>query len=259
MILSSWCKLVFTSTGKISGNCKFGRFFNTIQCDTCSVIFDERFNLTDTSIEKYGKSLCGKCRTPLGASHGGKMSQIKCPNNKGRFTSKRWNDMTLEQQTLQVTRANAALQHKLNTDPEYKDNHYKKIFQNSKIGFISKGHNELHEFLKEYGFVQHCIIGNMEVDECHIDLKIVVEYNGDLYHCNPRKWKPDQYNSAIKMTSSEKWEKDRNRTNSLYQRGYIVFVVWEEDWKLNRDLIKSRLLTFIENRQNEIIENRKDS
>jgi G:T-mismatch repair DNA endonuclease (very short patch repair protein) len=71
-----------------------------------------------------------------------------------------------------------------------------------------------------------------------------------LYHCNPRKWKPDEYNKVIKMTASDKWCKDRKRYYTLKKLGYKTFVVWEEDWILKRGKIKEKLLKFIENEIN---------
>lgn len=186
------------------------------------------------------------------SSIAGKISHEKNPNNKGKFSKERWNKLSDEEKNKQVTRANQALHEKIRNDENFKREYYLKIFQNSKIGFTSKGHNELHMFLSDYGFIQHVIIGEMEVDECNEDLKIIIEYNGDMYHCNPRKWKPDQYNTAIKMTANEKWEKDRKRYYKLKNLGYKVFVVWEEDWYLKREEISNRIIKYINGIKNEI-------
>lgn len=92
------------------------------------------------------------------------------------------------------------LQEKLK-DPIYAAQHFAKIFAQTKIGYVSKGHKDLHEFIKDSGFDSHVQIGQMQVDECNQELKIVVEYNGDMWHCNPIKWKAEEYNSAIRMTA----------------------------------------------------------
>lgn len=253
MILTSWSKLYFTKSGKVNGTCRITDYFNEVKCDTCGLVYIEKYTRTINSVKHHMKELCSKCRIPLGCAIAGKASSLT--ENKGRFTKERWSTKTVEEKYIHAKRANDGLQFKINNVPGFKDEYYKKIFQNSKIGFTSKGHNELHQFLEEYGFEQHTIISNMQVDECNNLLKIVVEYNGDMYHCNPRKWKPEQYNTAIKMTASEKWEKDRNRMWVLKKLGYITFVVWEEDWKANRDAIKTRLINFLEKRKNETRQN----
>lgn len=276
MIISSWCKLKILKNGDISiKQSKRWKHINKIKCDRCELIFEESDYHTKRCITKNNETFCTKCRVQnnndrigeLGAkilksfnkdekikycSYAGKMSNIKSPNNKGRFSTERWDGMSESDQKKQVHKANKALHDKLNNDENLKREHYLKIFKNSKIGFTSKGHNELHEFLKEYGFEQHVQISSLETDECNENLKMVIEFNGDLYHCNPRKWKGSDYNSVIKMYASDKWEKDRKRTFVLQNLGYSVFVVWEEDWALNRDEVKLKLIKFI--KRNEIKE-----
>lgn len=58
-------------------------------------------------------------------------------------------------------------------------------------------------------------------------------FQNDMWHCNPRTWKADEYNSAIKMTAGEKWKKDIARIVSLRKMGYDVIIVWESEWKRN--------------------------
>lgn len=279
MILRSWCKLVYNKFGHIKNCSKKWLPFNEIKCDNCNKIFEEKINKTLEKDKKYCKQLCGTCvqkengknisliggkilksftkeEKSKYSSNAGKISHLKNPNNKGKFSTERWLLMSEQQQQTQVKKANKALHDKLNSNEIYKQEHYLKVFNNSKIGFTSKGHNELHSFLKEFGFEQHIQLSEMEVDECNLELKIVVEFNGDMYHCNPRKWKSTDYNKIIKMTASDKWEKDRNRIYKLKNLGYITFVVWEEDWALNRDIIKQKLINYINNRKNEINQKR---
>ena len=88
----------------------------------------------------------------------------------------------------------------------------------------------MHESIKDLGFSSHVQIGSMQVDECNEELKIVVEYNGDMWHCNPRNWKADDYNSSIRMTAGEKWQKDIARHKMLRSMGYKTLIVWESEW-----------------------------
>jgi len=278
MILKTWCKLVNGRFGYVKKISMKTEPINEVCCDICCKIFEERVKDTLENENKWGKQLCGRCRKiengknfgKIGgkilksftkeekskiSSDAGKISHKKNPNNKGKFSTERWNNMSELQQKQQVTKANKALHDKLNSDENLKREHFLKVFKNSKIGFTSKGHNELHLFLKEFGFKQHEQILNMEVDECNLNLKIIIEFNGDMYHCNPRKWKPNDYNKVIKMTASEKWGKDRNRYYKLKSLGYITFVVWEEDWGLNREKTKEKILKFINKRKYEIKKN----
>jgi very-short-patch-repair endonuclease len=278
MVLRSWCKLVNGRFGYVKKTSQKTEPINEVCCDSCGKIFEERVKDTIKNENKLGKQLCGACRKKengknfgkIGGeilknfskeeksrmcSEAGKISHQKSPNNKGKFSTDRWNNMSTLQQKEQVSKANKALHDKLNNDENLKREHFLKVFKNSRIGFTSKGHNELHLFLTDFGFKQHEQISSMEVDECNLELKIVIEFNGDMYHCNPRKWKPTDYNKVIKMTASEKWEKDRNRYYILKSLGYITFVVWEDDWALKREEVKEKIVKFINKRKDEIKKN----
>lgn len=90
----------------------------------------------------------------------------------------------------------------------------------------------------------------MEVDECNPELKIVVEYNGDFWHCNPRFWLPDQYNSGIRMTAKEKWRKDRARWFKLKNLGYEIIIIWESDWIENAKKYIDRIENLVKIKEN---------
>lgn len=137
----------------------------------------------------------------------------------------------------QVIKANQGLQLKLKDD-EYREQHFQKVFKQSKIGYISKGQKEVYDKLISENLNDFEIDGvviSMKVDVINKCKKIAIEYNGDYYHCNPRTWKPDEFNRLIKMTAKEKWELDRRRRFALMRMGYIVFVIWESDWKKNKE------------------------
>ena len=85
----------------------------------------------------------------------------------------------------------------------------------------------------------------------------LVEFNGDLYHCNPRKWKADDYNKTIRMFAKDKWEKDRYRTFKLEKLGYQVIVVWEEDWNNTQSEVKLKLFKIIQDEISKQKENKK--
>lgn len=245
--------------------CKTNRLYEECMCEVCSVTYQQTKNVGDKRRSRKlsrGRDLCVQCirkenievfknagtkvllaRTAderrRTASMGGK-SQALSPN-QGRFQTERWNAMPPSEQTKQVTRAAAALHEKLK-DPDLAAVHWKKVHAQRKIGYVSKAHAELHMALAGYGFIQHYTIGRAEVDECCPDKKLIVEYNGDYWHCNPSTWQPNDYNKSIKMTAAEKWKRDRDRNHSLRKLGYIVLVIWETDWKTDKANVLSKIL-----------------
>lgn len=69
--------------------------------------------------------------------------------------------------------------------------------------------------------------------------KYIIEYLGDYWHCNPKRFKPTdkiKYN----IVASEQWEKDRRRKEYLESKGYEVLEVWGSDFtKYPDEVIKS--------------------
>lgn len=244
-----------------------------LTCDLCNQEYTEKYHATRDKQTKRKEHLCAKClalemvrinsermkrtisnmsveQRKLNASIGGKAAQKSGKCSSGWFTTERWNSMTPEQQNTQVTKANNAHNEKLKQmSPDELAAHYSKVLKGG-IGFVSKGQQELIDSLSEYDFLGNVQISNMNVDCCNTDFKIVIEYNGDAYHCNPKYWTEDEYSTLIKMTAREKWQKDRNRYAVLRKMGYRVIVVWESDWLADKNSIIERIKTIYETSKN---------
>lgn len=67
------------------------------------------------------------------------------------------------------------------------------------------------------------------------ELKLVIEYNGDYWHCNPVIYESNYYNKKSKMFAKEIWEKDDLKIKSLEQIGYTVLTIWENDYRGNKN------------------------
>ena len=248
------------------------------ECDICGSTYDNtkiKENYRKKGVIANGRNLCFECVSKESkkrlvkagtkalksippeekrkiCSQAGKKAALS--PNSGRFTTEKWKAMSEEDQKLQVTRASAALQKKLKNDHEYRKKHYTKLFKQLKIGYVSKAHQELHDEIKDLGYIMHHIISPCCVDECHPDLKIVIEYNGDYWHCNPETWKENDYNKAIKMYAKDKWRSDFKRIMALKREGYLVIVVWESEWRSD----KEKVISYIKRKTEEIKERIKD-
>lgn len=67
------------------------------------------------------------------------------------------------------------------------------------------------------------------------DYNILIEFNGDLFHANPRKYFSDDMIPIIKKTASEVWKKDADKIKMAELRGYQVVVIWEDEIKNKTD------------------------
>lgn len=118
---------------------------------------------------------------------------------------------------------------------------------------ISTAERSLFAKIKEfYPETQHQFIINSDVGFVY-DIRyknIIIEYNGDYWHCNPKIYQPDYYNSRIKMFAEEKWLADDIKIDYAQSMGYSVLVVWERDYKKSADSSVLTCLKFIKDHIN---------
>lgn len=61
-------------------------------------------------------------------------------------------------------------------------------------------------------------------------IKLCIEFNGDRWHANPKFFNFDERPMPfIDKTSSQIWEKDRLKLNSLRKRGFEIIIIWESE------------------------------
>jgi hypothetical protein len=101
----------------------------------------------------------------------------------------------------------------------------------------SKAEIEFYEYIKNFIDPSVCankVIGNYIVDV--ITNKKILEFYGDYWHCNPKKY--NQLIEKSKYTNEQInkiWEKDKIRELKLISDGYDVLIIWENDWNLKRN------------------------
>ena len=75
--------------------------------------------------------------------------------------------------------------------------------------------------------------------------KKIIEYNG-RYHFDSREHKPDEY--VIVHNESKKcqdiWDEENMILNQIRKEGYEILVVWQLDWKKERDKTTKKILKF---------------
>jgi G:T-mismatch repair DNA endonuclease (very short patch repair protein) len=58
-------------------------------------------------------------------------------------------------------------------------------------------------------------------------LNLIIEFNGDYWHCNPNKYNKDYLHPHKKKTAKEIWGEDKLRVDNIKQYGYHLEVIWE--------------------------------
>lgn len=75
----------------------------------------------------------------------------------------------------------------------------------------------------------------------------IIEFNGDYWHCNPNLYKPDFFNISKQMTAEEIWNYDLEKMLSTKEAGYDYLVIWESEYKENKEKVIEKCIEFLKN------------
>jgi very-short-patch-repair endonuclease len=110
----------------------------------------------------------------------------------------------------------------------------------------SKKEKEIFKTIKKnYKNAKHSFVVDNFICDIFIPSKnLIVEYNGDYWHCNPIKYDGDYFHKIKNKTAKEIWEYDKNRIDLLTQKGYNLEVIWEYDFNKDPNLINELLKKY---------------
>lgn len=78
----------------------------------------------------------------------------------------------------------------------------------------------------------------------------IIEFYGDLWHANPKKYAPDDIvilpYGLDEIIAKDVWKRDKAREESLKNSGYQVKVIWENDYKLKTAEIIDECCRFLQ-------------
>jgi G:T-mismatch repair DNA endonuclease (very short patch repair protein) len=195
------------------------------------------------------KSLCKKCSLELQKGEGNpfygkkhskksltKMSKSKKGQNMGdknHMKQERYRQMSRD--IMRSNWDNGILDRKVMSDK------MKETRRSGKLKSVirSKKEKEIVVEIRKMGYVvQHSLRVETKIYDIFISsLNLVIEYNGDYWHCNPKKYKPDYFNQKKQKTAKELWEYDKNKIDLIREKGYNLEIVWESDLKMDHTLI----------------------
>ena len=122
-----------------------------------------------------------------------------------------------------------------------------------KGGSVSKGEKLLFEILTFNNIAcskQHAILKsktNYYVYDIISNNKII-EYNGDYWHANPKKYISDdilKFPGGKQVQAQHIWDKDQKKLQYARDQGYEVLVVWESDFKKNKEMVIKECIQFL--------------
>lgn len=118
--------------------------------------------------------------------------------------------------------------------------------------FISECEKEIGEFLNENSkelVENQFLYYSTKLDKWFsYDFRIgnkVIEYHGDYWHCNPNKYTEDFYHQQQRKTAKDIWNKDRTKKEILEENGYSLLVIWESDYKKDKQGTIQKCINFL--------------
>lgn len=125
----------------------------------------------------------------------------------------------------------------------------RKICANTPTAFFNKsnGEKELQAYIES---LDNKVQFNQGIGPYNCDVvlevkKIVIEYFGDYWHCNPNRFAAQDYNKRLHCTASVRWQKDELKKTYFENLGFTYIVVWESDWKNNKETVKEKIKCII--------------
>lgn len=84
-------------------------------------------------------------------------------------------------------------------------------------------------------------------DFTDLNRRKIIEFNGDIYHGNPNKFKPnDTPNPFYKnLTTDDIHKKDEEKLKIASTNGFDIMTVWENDYRTNKNNIIEKTLAFL--------------
>ena len=101
---------------------------------------------------------------------------------------------------------------------------------------------------KEY-YISIKDVGFFAYDFTDLKRKLIIEYNGDLYHANPDIYEstdyPHPYYKEDGPTAGEIWSRDNNKIDVAREKGFDVLTIWDSEYKSDKNKTINKCLDFL--------------
>lgn len=90
-------------------------------------------------------------------------------------------------------------------------------------------------------------INHRKYDYTNLDKRKIIEFNGDVYHGNPKKFKADDkpHPYLKHLTAKDLWDMDEYKKELAEEKGFKVLVIWESEYKDNPELVLEKCKQFL--------------
>jgi len=109
---------------------------------------------------------------------------------------------------------------------------------------VSSAEIEIKKILEDIGYIveSQFNIGSLRYDLFIKDKNVLIEYNGDYWHCNPNIYKPDYFHKKKQLLAKDIWGHDLKKKEISEKNGYKLFIIWEKDFKFNKEIEINKII-----------------
>lgn len=141
---------------------------------------------------------------------------------------------------------------KLENTRKLMSEHMKNSIKKGKIKFqnFSKKEIEIVHLIEKLGYeVKHLHRIDTKICDIYIPkLNLIIEYFGDYWHCNPKKYNENYFNQKKNKYAKEIWEYDSNKIDLIKNNGYNFEVIWESELKNDDKLINKIIDNYVKSK-----------
>jgi len=136
------------------------------------------------------------------------------------------------------------------------------------MGYSKISQELFYELLNEYSFKERINImfgthnSEFKLNKCNseggiwlydftdVKNKKIIEYHGDMFHGNPKKYLPEDYPHPFRksLTAQEMWDKDKRKLVAANKSGFEVLVIWDSEYRWgNKEKVINKCIKFLLN------------
>lgn len=115
--------------------------------------------------------------------------------------------------------------------------------------FNNRSKNEIKiykKIKKKYKNTIHSLVIKPYICDIFIpELNLIIEYNGDYWHCNPVKYNHDYHHKLKNMLAEDIWNYDKTKIDLIINNGYNLEIIWETDYNRDPKLIYKIISKYV--------------
>lgn len=86
---------------------------------------------------------------------------------------------------------------------------------------------------------------NSNFDFVIVNTKKVIEFNGSIWHANPKYFQPESFMKNCNMLAKDVWLKDTIKNNKAIAKGFNILTIWESDYDCNKKDTIQKCIKFL--------------